>query len=77
MEEIKKLVSALSKLDRDMFWSEEAEALIASYSREARISEVKKACENWEKNPTLPATYLIDRTKTIKEAKQNLSEVEK
>jgi hypothetical protein len=39
MDDLKKLVSALSKLDRDMFWSEEAEALIDSYTEK----EVKKA----------------------------------
>lgn len=36
----------------------------------ARVDELKLACEYWEKNPTKPATYLIDRTEALSSNKQ-------
>lgn len=37
-------------------------ALIDRAVAEARKDELSKACHYWEENPTLPATYMIDRT---------------
>ena len=43
----------------------EFEALIS----EARADEVTRACEKWEEQPSLPATYMIDRLAQLKEKK--------
>lgn len=64
------------------FWSSTAlsekvhdlEALVARQVQAARVDELKRACENWELNPTLPATYMIDRTKELQAAAPTTAE---
>lgn len=38
---------------------------IAAIIRRERKDELERACREWEKNPTLPATYMIERYKEI------------
>lgn len=42
----------------------------------ARKEELRLACENWEKNPTKPASYMIDRTDELKSLAEEMKGVE-
>jgi hypothetical protein len=48
----------------------EAKEAIAALQTAARVDELLLACEYWEKNPTKPATYLIDRRAALTEKPQ-------
>lgn len=52
-----------------------ARAAIKLLLLKARKEELRLACENWEKNPTKPASYMIDRTDELKSLEEEMKGV--
>ena len=59
----KNLIDLLTPLVGNCTYDELYE--IAEIIRTERKDELERACREWEKNPNLPATYMIERYKEL------------